>query len=172
MTGFPSIRLAKIEDASQLVGIYAPFVEQTAVSFETEVPTVEEFAARITKVSSKWRWLVAEADGRCLGYAYGSMHREREAYRWSTEVTIYMAEGYRGRGLGSHLYEKLLEELAGLGYCNAYAGVALPNDASLGLHRRLGFEAIGVFKSVGRKFECWHDVAWFQRRLRDAPPTE
>jgi len=166
-----SIRAATAADAAALLDIYRPFVEATAVSFETEVPTVDAFAARIDKALARWQWLVAEADGRVLGYAYGSTHRERAAYRWSVEVSAYVAEHGRRRGVGRMLYLRLFDALAQQGYCNAYAGVALPNPASIALHRSVGFAPIGTFEAVGRKFGRWHDVAWFQRRLRDAPPA-
>lgn len=154
-----------------MLAIYRPFVEKSAVSFETEVPTVEDFAARIAKALGGWAWLVAEADGRCAGYAYASRHRERAGYRWSAEVSAYVDPEFHRRGIGRALYLELFEDLAGKGYCNAYAGITLPNDASVALHRSVGFEPIGVFRAVGRKFDAWHDVSWWQRPLRDAPPA-
>jgi phosphinothricin acetyltransferase len=163
------IRPAVEADAASLLVIYAPFVEHTAVSFETVVPSAEEFAARIRKVLSKWSWLVAERDGQCLGYAYGSMHRERAAYHWSVETSAYIDSRFHRQGIGRALYNALFADLIRLGYCNAYAGIALPNDGSVGLHRSVGFEPIGIFRAVGRKFGAWHDVAWFQRHLRDEP---
>ena len=165
-----AIRTATIADAAACLAIYRPLVESTAVSFEEVVPPIEEFAARIENALSAWTWLIAEKDGRCIGYAYGHSHRQRAAYRWSVEVTIYVDGGHRGRGVGSKLYGQLFTELSNLGYCNAYAGVTQPNEASMALHRGVGFEYIGTFRSVGRKFDRWHDVAWFQRKLREAPP--
>lgn len=164
-----SIRPASEGDAPALLAIYRPFVTDSTVSFETEPPTVEEFAARIAKVRAGWQWLVAEEAGRCIGYAYGSLHRERRAYRWSTEVSAYVHPAHARRGIGRALYAQLLPELAARGYCSAFAGIALPNAGSVGLHEALGFEPIGVFRAVGRKFGRWHDVAWYQRRLRDQP---
>ena len=172
MAGSILIRSATEADAPALLPIYLPFVEATAVSFETIAPTVEEFAARIAKAVAGWQWLVAERDGRCIGYAYGSSHRERTGYRWSVEVSAYVHPGYHRLGVGSALYRKLFDELGRKGFCNAYAGIALPNDGSIALHRSVGFESIGTFKAVGRKFGKWHDVAWFQRPLRDLPPSE
>jgi L-amino acid N-acyltransferase YncA len=104
--------------------------------------------------------------------AYGSSHRERHAYRWSVEVSAYVHPHHHRQGIGRALYLRLFEALAHKGFCNAYAGVALPNDGSVALHRSVGFEPIGVFKAVGHKFGKWHDVAWFQRALRDSPPSE
>lgn len=168
----PLIRAAIFSDAPALLSIYRPFVESTAVSFETVVPTVEEFAARVARSLAGWQWLVAERDGRCVGYAYGTSHRERAAYRWSVEVSAYVHPAHHREGIGRALYQELFRDLAGKGFCNAFAGITLPNDASAALHRSLGFEPIGTFKSIGRKFGRWHDVAWFQRMLRDAPPSD
>jgi L-amino acid N-acyltransferase YncA len=165
-----TIRTATTADAAACVAIYGPLVESTAVSFETVVPTAEEFAARIQNSLSRWTWLIAEKDGRCIGYAYGHSHRERAAYQWSVEVTIYVDSRHRAQGVGRSLYGRLFTDLASLGYCNAYAGVTQPNEASMSLHRGVGFEYIGTFRSVGRKSDRWHDVAWFQRKLRETPP--
>lgn len=167
-----AIRPAIEADAAALLAIYAPFVEHTAVSFETAVPGIDEFAARIRRANSQWAWLLAERDDEVLGYAYGSTHRERAAYRWSVETSAYLSPRAQRQGIGTALYRALLPLLAARGFCHAFAGATLPNDASIALHRRVGFEPIGVFKSVGRKFGRWHDVAWMQRRLREAPPDE
>ena len=173
MAGTPApllIRSATESDAAAMLAIYAPFVEHTAVSFETAVPNVEEFAARVRKYATHWAWLLAERDGRCLGYAYGSPHRERAAYRWSAETSAYVDPSAQRQGVGKALYLALFDALRDRGYCNAYAAMTLPNDASAALHRSVGFEPIGVFRRVGWKFGTWHDVAWSQRRLRDTPP--
>ncbi len=167
-----TIRPAVEADAATLLAIYAPYVEKTAVSFETAVPSVADFAARIRKYAAGWAWLVAERQGRCLGYAYGSPHRERAGYRYSTEVSAYVDPGARRQGIGKALYLALFAELARRGYCRAYAGVTLPNDASVALHRGVGFQPVGIFHRVGWKLGAWHDVAWFERALRDEPPAE
>jgi L-amino acid N-acyltransferase YncA len=168
----PRIRPATETDAAALIAIYRPFVEASAVSFETVTPTVEEFAARIRKAVAGWQWIVAEKDGQCVGYAYGSSHRERAAYRWSVEVSAYVAPNHHRQGVGRSLYTNLFVDLADKGFCSAYAGITLPNEASVALHRSVGFEPIGTFRAVGRKFGKWHDVAWFQRQLRHSPPSE
>jgi L-amino acid N-acyltransferase YncA len=168
----PVIRLANEADAPTLLEIYRPYVQETVVSFETEVPSIEEFARRIRIAIAGWCWLVAEFDGKCVGYAYSSSHRDRAAYRWSVETSAYVDASYRRRGIARALYGQLLEKLAQKGFCNAYAGMTLPNAASSALHRSVGFEPIGVFRSVGWKFGAWHDVAWFHRRLRDYPPAD
>ena len=163
------IRSATENDAGALLALYAPYVEGTAASFEETVPGVEEFAARVRSSLDRWAWLVAERDGRCVGYAYGTSHRQRAAYRWSVETSAYVDASSRRQGVGRALYLALFDALIARGYCNAYAGMTLPNDASVALHRSVGFEPIGVFRRVGYKFGRWHDVAWSQRRLRDRP---
>ena len=168
----PRIRDATEMDASALLAIYRPYVEASVVSFETQAPTVAEFAARISTALSGWTWLVAEHEGRCIGYAYASMHRERAAYRWSAEVSAYVHPEHHRRGIARALYAELIRELQRMGYCHAFAGITLPNEASVAFHRSAGFEPIGVFRSVGRKFGRWHDVAWLQRKLRDVPLSE
>jgi phosphinothricin acetyltransferase len=167
-----AIREASLADAEPLLAIYRPFVTETIVSFEVEPPSLDEFRARIKKALIGWAWLVAEVEGAPVGYAYGSQHRAREAYRWSAEVSAYIYPAFRGQGLGRKLYGDLLPSLAERGYCNAYAGIALPNEASIGFHRAMGFQYIGVFKSVGWKFGKWHDVSWWHLPLRETPPLE
>lgn len=166
------VRDATEADASILLGIYAPHVLDTAVSFETEVPRVDEFAARIARYVAGWSWLVAEVDGQVAGYAYGSPHRERAAYRYLTETTVYVSPQFQRNGIGRQLYPLLFDRLAARGYCNAIAGVTLPNPGSVRLHEAMGFERVGVIHHAGWKFDAWHDVAWFQRRLREGPPPE
>lgn len=167
-----SLRSATPDDADALLAIYRPFVLHTAISFELEPPSVEEFRGRIERSLAEWAWLVAESDGRALGYAYATPHRSRGAYRWSVEPSVYVAEASHRRGLGRMLYEALMPRLAERGACNAYAGITLPNDASVALHRRLGFEPVGVFRSVGHKLGAWHDVSWWHLRLRAEPPRQ
>jgi L-amino acid N-acyltransferase YncA len=165
------IRPATEDDATAIAEIYGPYVEETAVSFEETPPTSDEIVARIAKSQSRWQWLVAVSDRDVIGYAYGSQHRERPAYRWSVEVSAYVRPDSHRRGVGSALYNTLFADLAEKGFCNAFAGITLPNDASVGLHTRMGFTPIGVFRSIGWKFGRWHDVAWFQRTLRATPPA-
>ena len=166
------IRPATPADAAGMLSIYAPIVRDTAISFELVPPSLQDFEDRVRHVVGAWAWLVAERDGTILGYAYGSAHRERPAYKWSTETTVYVHLSHRGQGVGAQLYRALLPQLANRGYCNAFAGIALPNEASVALHQAVGFQRIGAFPSVGRKFDEWHDVAWFHRKLREQPPSE
>jgi phosphinothricin acetyltransferase len=166
------IRDAVSADTEALLAIYRPFVLETSVSFELTPPSAAEFGQRIAAAQSQWAWLVAERDGALLGYAYGSAFRSRPAYRWSVETSAYVHAAHRGQGVGRALYERLLRLLADKGYCMAYAGIALPNEASVRLHEALGFRDVGVFRRAGRKFGQWHDVSWWQRELRDLPPSE
>ena len=163
------IRDARMDDVPAMVAIYAPFITDTPVSFEVEVPTRAEFESRVAKAQSQWAWLVAEVEGRVVGYAYGSQYRARAAYRFGAEVSAYVDSAARGQGVASALYRRLFEILEGKGYCNLYAGIVIPNDASVGFHKALGFESIGVFHRAGWKFGAWHDVSWWERRLRDSP---
>jgi len=164
-----TIRPAEAADAPAMLEIYRPYVTGSAISFEQDVPTVEEYAARVRRYLKDWAGVVAESDGTVIGYAYGSAHRERAAYKWSVETTVYVAQGAQRQGVGRRLYAALLPQLAQCGYCNAYAGVALPNDASVGLHLALGFNPVGTFPRVGYKFCRWWDVAWFHLPLRNEP---
>lgn len=159
------IRDATPADAAALLEIYRPHVEQAVVSFETAAPSVTEFAGRIERIGTGWAWLVAEAEGQPLGYVYGSAHNERAAYWPSVNVTVYIRADQQRRGLARRLYGELFPRLAARGHHQAFAGITLPNDASVGLHRSLGFEPCGVFRQVGHKFGAWHDVAWLQRPL-------
>lgn len=165
MTAAPLIRTAAEADAAALLAIYAPYVEHTAVSFELDPPTVEQFAARIRKSLDGWTWLVAEVDGQCAGYAYGTRHRERPAYSRTVETAVYLDGRHHGRGLGRALYGELLDRLGAMGFHRAVAGITLPNPASVALHEGLGFERVGVYREIGFKFGAWHDSVWYQRGL-------
>ncbi len=165
------IRSVTIDDAPAIQAIYAPIVEATPISFELVPPTVEEMRARIVSTTAKLPWLVDEEEGVVTGYAYASPHRARPAYQWCVEVSVYVGSERRRSGVGRRLYAQLFAELAELGYMNAYAGVAIPNDASVRLHEAVGFEPIGVFPRTGFKLGAWHDVAWFGRTLRPHDPT-
>ena len=166
------IRDATGADAGSCAAIYAPYVVETAISFETEPPAAAEMARRITEAQRAHAWLVLEDEGQVVGYAYGGAFMSRPAYQWATAVSVYLAPGRRRTGGGRALYEALLDRLATRGHRTALAGIALPNDASIGLHRALGFEAVGTYRRVGWKHSRWHDVAWYQRSLGedDGPP--
>jgi phosphinothricin acetyltransferase len=164
-----TIRLATEDDAAQVQAIYGPFCS-TPVSFEAEAPSPEEMRRRIAALAGKMPWLVCDGDGNVLGYAYASPHRPRHAYQWSVEVSAYVADGLRRRGIGRALYTSLFRTLALQGYANAYAGITLPNAASVGLHEAVGFTPIGVFRGIGYKLGAWHDVSWWERALCEKPP--
>jgi phosphinothricin acetyltransferase len=165
------VRSATPADAAACAAIYAPYVTDTAISFETEPPSADELAGRI---AAAHEWLVLEDDGRVAGYAYASPFHPRAAYRWACEVSVYLERGRRRTGAGRALYEALLAALAARGFRVAVAGMTLPNPASEGLHRALGFEPVGTYRRIGYKFGAWHDVAWTQRMLAtgDEPPPE
>ena len=169
-----TVRDASEDDAPACAAIYAPYVRETAVSFESEPPTPERMAERITAAIRTHAWVVHEDDGRVVGYAYGGPHQKRDAYRFSCEVSVYVEQGRRRTGAGRALYEALFEQLAARGYRMAVAGMTLPNEASTGLHRAMGFEPVGVYRRIGWKLSAWHDVAWVQRALGDEqdPPRE
>ncbi|WP_171943702.1 GNAT family N-acetyltransferase [Streptococcus suis] len=159
------IQSAQIEDAADLVAIYAPYVEDTAITFETEVPTVEAFASRIEKTLEKFPYLVAVEEGKVVGYAYASTYYARAAYDWTVELSVYVSREARGKGIGSLLYDALEEELTARGFKNFLACIALPNPASLALHKKRGYEQVAHFKNVGYKFDTWHDIVWLQKSL-------
>ena len=169
----PTIRLATLDDAEQIQAIYAPYC-LTPISFEAEPPSVEEMRGRLAKVLDQYPWLVCEDGGEILGYAYATRHRERAAYLWSVDTSIYIRQERQWRGIGRALYTSLLTVLPLQGYVNAYAGATLPNPASVGLHEAMGFQLVGVYRQVGYKYGTWHDVAWFERLLQPRsgePPT-
>jgi L-amino acid N-acyltransferase YncA len=168
------VRDANEDDADACAAIYAPYVTDTAITFEYEPPSAAEMARRIAAAQRAHAWLVLEDDGRVVGYAYGGPYKERAAYRWSSEVSIYLETGRRRSGSGRLLYAALFERLAERGFHTLVAGMTLPNDASEGLHRAMGFEPIGIFRRVGWKHGRWRDVAWAQRSLGmdDEPPVD
>ena len=161
----PRVRDATADDAAACAGIYAPYVTGTTVTFETEPPDVAEMARRIAKAQARHAFLVLDHAGEVAGYAYGGPFKERAAYRWSCEVSVYLAEGGRGRGGGRRLYEALLERLTARGYRMAAAGMTQPNEASARLHASMGFEPVGTYRDIGWKFGASHDVTWVQRPL-------
>jgi phosphinothricin acetyltransferase len=151
-------------DAAACAAIYAPFVTDTWISFELEPPTAEEMAGRIADYGASHAWLVAEQGGKIAGYAYGSPHRSRAAYASSCDVAVYVDPEFARQGIGRALYAALLPKLADR-YHAAFAGIALPNAASIGLHEAMGFAPVGIYREVGRKLGDWRDVGWWQRLL-------
>jgi phosphinothricin acetyltransferase len=168
------IRAATEADGEACAAIYGPYVRDTCISFETEEPGPSEMARRISVANERHAWLVLTDHGRVVGYAYGSRFKDRAAYRWSCESSIYLEVGRRRTGGGRALYVALLDRLAERGYRRVFAGMTLPNDASAGIHAALGFEPVGVYRRVGWKHGAWHDVAWMQRSIGpdERPPPE
>jgi len=164
------IRTARPDlDAAAIAAIYAPLVRDTIISFELEPPGVDEMRARIEKTLPLLPWLVSTDDtGAVEGYVYASRHRDRAAYQWAVDVSVYIRDDRRGCGLGRTLYGRLFDELAALGYFQACAGIALPNAGSVALHESVGFRPVGVYCGIGHKFGAWHDVGWWQRPLQAA----
>jgi L-amino acid N-acyltransferase YncA len=165
------VRVARPSDDAILAAIYAPHVEQSATSFELEAPSPKEMAARIRGTLDRYPWLVAERDGTILGYAYATEHRARRAYQWGVEVSVYIRDDAQRQGVGRQLYTRLFELLRQQGFYTAYAGITLPNPASVGLHEALGFLPVGVYRNAGFKLGTWHDVGWWQLALQPVPPN-
>jgi len=161
------IRFVVPADAEALARIYAPYVTETAISFETDPPSAREFEERIRSIASVYPWFVAEDEGNVAGYAYASRHKERAAYRFSVDFAVYVAQASRGRGIGKALYGRLIAAVRDLGYYNAYGVVTLPNERSVALHESFGFKPIGVFRNAGYKLGAWRDVGWWHLQLRE-----
>jgi phosphinothricin acetyltransferase len=162
-------RIATVDDAREIADVYAPYVRDTIISFETEAPDAGEIAARMRQIGMQYPWLAASSGGRLIGYAYACEHRSRLAYRWSADAAVYVRESAQRQGIGSALYGRLFALLRAQGYVNAFAGITLPNAASVRLHEAMGYTPIGVYRRVGYKLGAWHDVGWWQLALSDPP---
>lgn len=169
-----TIRVATPQDAEQIQAIYGPIVQNTAVSFETEIPEIERIADQISKTVKTLPWFVLEQDEGIIGYAHATRLRERAAYRWSVEVSVYVRPTARSSGIGRKLGTAVLDALSEQGYVNAFGIVALPNPGSVRLMEALGFFPVGVLRKAGYKLGAWHDVGWWQRTLagHDPDPSE
>lgn len=174
MGGTLTVRDASECDAEACAAIYAPYVTDTAITFENDPPPPAEMAKRIATAVDTHAWVVLEDQGRVVGYAYGGPYKSRVAYRWSCEVSVYLERGRRRTGGGRALYDALFARLVKRGYRTAVAGMTLPNEASVGLHRAMGFEPVGTYRRIGWKHDTWHDVAWTQLTLATGqdPPAE
>jgi len=166
------VRVATENDAAAVAGIYAPFVRETAISFEEVPPSPDDMSGRIRRTLATHPFLVFEDGDVVVAYAYASPHRERAAYRWSSDVAIYAAPEVHRRGVGRALYAWLLEILGRQGFHAAFAGITLPNANSIGLHEAMGFEHVGTYAEVGFKFGTWRDVGWWHRRIASGPPRD
>lgn len=159
------IRFATFADASTVAAIYAHYVHRTSITFVAEAPTAADFVSRIS--DPRYPFLVAEHNGRVVGFAYASMFRTKAAYRWDVEFSIYLAPGIEGQGIGTRLMEELLAAVEKQGYLNAYSCITMPNDRSVNLHKKFGFEELGRFPRSGYKMGQWHDVIWMGLRLAE-----
>jgi phosphinothricin acetyltransferase len=159
------IRVASPGDAAAFAEIYAPYVTQSLVSFEEQAPTVQDMQRRVLSTLAYAPWLAASCGNQVAGYAYASHHRERAGYRWAVDVSVYVRPEFQRRGIGRTLYGELFPILERQRYRRAYAGIALPNDASVALHRALGFTEVGVYRRVGWKMGRWLDVVWLERNV-------
>jgi L-amino acid N-acyltransferase YncA len=165
-----SVRIATEQDASAVAGIYAPYVRDTAISFEEVTPSQDEMGRRIRKTLATHPFLVFEDGDTVVAYAYASQHRERAAYRWSVDVAVYAAPEVHRRGVGRALYGCLLETLARQGFHAAFAGITLPNEKSVGLHEAIGFQQVATYAEVGFKLGAWRDVGWWRLPLCGGSP--
>lgn len=157
-----TIRLAQPTDAAGILAIYAPFIANTSITFETEIPTEIEFANRIDSYLANWPWLVCEADGQIAGYAYASRYRERVAYQWSVECSVYIHDDFQQRGIARALYTGLFSILKKQGYRNVYAVINLPNERSVAFHESMGFNRFATYEKVGYKLGQWKNVGWWR----------
>ncbi|MEA2683737.1 MAG: hypothetical protein QOK05_2065 [Chloroflexota bacterium] len=166
--------MATPADAEAIQSIYEPYVAGTVISFEFDPPDTGEVARRLEGTLAQYPFLVAVEEGTIVGYAYGGTHSPRAAYRWSVDVSVYIDSARHRQGAGRALYRSLLALVTAQGYRRAYAGITLPNPASVGLHEAMGFRPVGVYQQVGWKFGAWHDVGWWQLSLddSDAAPGE
>jgi phosphinothricin acetyltransferase len=160
------LRIASASDGAAVAAIYAPYVRDTPITFETVPPTADEMGRRIEEVLDTHVWLLACEGGLVVGYAYASAHRTRAAYRWSADAAVYLEPGSHRRGIARRLYRALFAVLERQRYVNVYAGITLPNPASVALHEAMGFTPIGVYRRVGYKQGAWYDVGWWSRALR------
>ena len=162
------VRQAVPQDAKACVAIYRPYVEDTAISWELEVPPVDEMAARIAGLRATHEWLVLEREDQIVGFAYGQPLKRLGAFQWSTETGIYMRADHQRTGGGRELYTQLLRRLTERGYRQAFAGITQPNEASNGFHRSFGFQDVGLYRHAEWKHGSWHDIVWMQLDLLDA----
>ena len=166
-----AVRLATGADGAAIAAIYAPYVRETAISFDVEPPSAEEMARRVTSALELYPFLVFDDGREVAGYAYGSAHRAKPAYRWSVETTVYTPRHLHRRGIGRALYAELLDLLTRQGFHSAFAGIVPPNPASVGLHEAMGFSYIGTFPEIGFKLGRYHDLGWWRRTLAEGTPA-
>jgi L-amino acid N-acyltransferase YncA len=161
------IRLATADDAPGILDIYSPCILSSAISFETRVPSAEDISARVQTCLQKYPWIVCSVDNRIAGYVYASKHRERAAYQWTCECSVYVHDDFKGKGIAKALYKLLFRILELQGFRNVYAGITLPNEASVKLHEKCGFKQFAVYENIGYKFGRWHSVGWWKLQIND-----
>ncbi len=161
-----NVRPVQISDADFCLRLYSKYVVDSAVSFELEAPSLEEFSNRIETISKRFPYLIAEESGSAVGYAYASAYRDRAAYQWNVEVSIYVEERSKKSGVATKLYTELFSELERIHICKAFAVIALPNEASVGFHQKMGFEKFATYRNVGFKLNQWHDVLWMEKIIQ------
>jgi L-amino acid N-acyltransferase YncA len=168
------IRIAAPSDAGGVLEIYGPYCGQSPVSFEIRRPTLDEMEERIAKIGEHYPWFICQNGTELAGFAYAGPHGDRAAYRWAVDIAVYVAAGFRGLRVGTALYTSLLGVLKIQGFDKAYAGITVPNPASVALHKSFGFEPVGTYRNAGFKAGSWHDVSWWELTLRspDRPPSE
>lgn len=159
-------------DAQAILDVYAPYIQKTAITFETEVPSLNSFTRRVEEIAAHFPYLLLEIDGELAGYAYAHRQAERAAFAWNAELSIYLKESFAGRGLGRPLYSLLEELLAMQGYVNFYGVITGSNAASIALHGRMGYQVAGVHTCTGFKFGQWHDTVWLHKRVHDGAPGD
>ncbi len=159
------IRVATNDDAAGMLEIYAPFILNSGITQEVEIPAVEDFQQRIISNLEERPWLVCEINNEIAGYAYAGKHRDRKGYQWCTEASVYISEKYYGFGIANALYTALFDILKTQGYVNAYAVITLPNDRSIAFHKKFGFSYLTTYEKIGYKLGQWHDVGWMQYEI-------
>lgn len=164
------LQLIKEEDIAEVLEIYAPYVEKTAITYEYDIPSLESFSERVHHYTEQFPWIVAKEQGKIVGYAYASVYRSREAYQWGCELSVYLRSEAQGKNLGHTLYSALMDLLTLQGYYTVYGVISLPNDSSLALHNQLGFIMEGIQKNCGFKMGLWHNAAIMSKSLQDYTP--
>jgi len=164
-----TIRMAAEDDAEGILAIYAPYVTDTAITFEYDIPTIEDFAERIKRTLMKYPYLVAILDKKIVGYAYASIFKDRAAYDWAVEMTVYVRQDCKAKGIGKNLYIALEEMLEKQNIINLNACIAYPNPVSIGFHQDMGYKTVGHFTKCGYKFETWYDMVWMEKLIGKHP---
>ncbi len=161
------IRFVDASDFNEILNIYKPFIENTSVTFECSVPSLESFTERIKKISDNYPYLVCSINNKIVGYAYANRHKERDAYQWNAELSVYISPSYQGYGIGKILYSALIDILKFQNIKNVYGVVTSPNETSEKLHKYFGFNKIGYYHNSGYKCDSWHDVMLFEKTIGD-----